>query len=88
VCDVIAYPDRLLSLAQRWIGAARRIVCTIKFEGETDHAAAEAFAALPGGRVRHLFHSKHELTFFRKKDQGAALDPLGPEAPDPHSFPD
>jgi len=64
VCDVIAYPDRLLSLVQRWIGAARRIVCTIKFQGETDHAAAEAFAALPGGRVLHLFHNKHELTFF------------------------
>ncbi len=64
VCDVIAYPARLLSLVERWIaaGAARHIVCTIKFQGETDHAAADAFAALPGGRVAHLFHNKHELT--------------------------
>ena len=63
--DIIAYPDRLLALVQRWIeaGAAKRIVCTIKFQGETDHAAAEAFAAIPGGRVMHLFHNKHELTF-------------------------
>nr|WP_294503504.1 SAM-dependent methyltransferase [uncultured Rhodopila sp.] len=63
--DVIAYPDRLLELVRRWIegGAARHIVCTIKFQGPTDHAAAEAFAAIPGGRVVHLFHNKHELTF-------------------------
>ena len=63
--DVIAYPDRLLALVRRWIdaGAARYIVCTIKFQGATDHDAAEAFAAIPGGRVLHLFHNKHELTF-------------------------
>jgi 23S rRNA (cytidine2498-2'-O)-methyltransferase len=63
--DVIAYPDRLLALVHRWIaaGAARYVVCTIKFQGPTDHDAAEAFAAIPGGRVLHLFHNKHELTF-------------------------
>jgi 23S rRNA (cytidine2498-2'-O)-methyltransferase len=63
--DIIAYPDRLLALVQAWIaaGAPRHIVCTLKFQGETDHAAAEAFVAIPGGRVMHLFHNKHELTF-------------------------
>jgi 23S rRNA (cytidine2498-2'-O)-methyltransferase len=63
--DVIAYPDRLLALVQRWIdaNAARHIVCTIKFQGAPDHDAAEAFAAIPGGRVVHLSHNKHELTF-------------------------
>jgi 23S rRNA (cytidine2498-2'-O)-methyltransferase len=63
--DVIAYPDRLLTLVRRWIeaGAARHIVCTIKFQGATDHDAADAFAAIPGGQVVHLFHNKHELTF-------------------------
>lgn len=63
--DIIAYPDRLLALVRKWIdaGAARHIVCTIKFQGPTDHAAAEAFAAIPGGQVVHLFHNKHELTF-------------------------
>jgi 23S rRNA (cytidine2498-2'-O)-methyltransferase len=63
--DIIAYPDRLLALVRRWIdaGAARYIVCTIKFQGPTDHEAAEAFAAIPGGQVVHLFHNKHELTF-------------------------
>jgi 23S rRNA (cytidine2498-2'-O)-methyltransferase len=35
----------------------------VKFQGATDHASAEAFAAIPGGRLQHLFHNKHELTF-------------------------
>jgi 23S rRNA (cytidine2498-2'-O)-methyltransferase len=62
--DVVAYPDRLLRLVERWIaaGAARTIVCTVKFQGTTDHAAAAAFAALPGARLVHLHHNKHELT--------------------------
>lgn len=63
VCDVIAYPERLLGLVQRWMGAARRVVCTVKFQGATDFAAQEAFAAIEGGRLVHLFHNKHELTF-------------------------
>ena len=63
--DVIAYPARLLALVTRWIeaGCVGRIVCTIKFQGDTDHASAEAFAAIPDGRVFHLFHNRHELTF-------------------------
>ena len=63
--DVIAYPARLLALVQKWIaaGAAGRIVCTVKLQGGTDHDAVDAFAAIPGGRVVHLFHNKHELTF-------------------------
>ena len=67
--DVIAYPSRLLGLVQGWIeaGRVRRIVCTLKFQGATDHDAAEAFAAIPGGEVRHLFHNKHELTFIWRR---------------------
>ena len=63
--DIICYPARLLGLVQRWMeaGAARNIVCTLKFQGETDHDTAAAFAAIPGGRVFHGFHNKHELTF-------------------------
>ncbi len=63
--DVIAYPARLLALVRRWIeaGAATRIVCTVKFQGETDHAAAAAFGSIPGARLMHLFHNRHELTF-------------------------
>ena len=63
--DVIAYPERLFTLINGWIAThpPRHAVCTLKFQGETDHAAAAAFAAIPGGRVVHILHNKHELTF-------------------------
>jgi 23S rRNA (cytidine2498-2'-O)-methyltransferase len=63
--DVICYPARLLRLVERWraSGLVRNFVCTIKFQGATDHETAAAFAALPGARVVHLHHNKHELTF-------------------------
>jgi 23S rRNA (cytidine2498-2'-O)-methyltransferase len=63
--DIICYPQRLLGLVQRWIdaGAARRMVCTIKFQGVTDHAVVHEFASIPGSQVVHLHHNKHELTF-------------------------
>ncbi len=68
--DVIAYPTRLLALVRRWIaaGTAHRIVCTVKFQDPTDHDAADAFAAIPGARLLHLSHNKHELTFFWQRD--------------------
>ncbi len=70
--EVGAYPDRLLRLVQRWIGAGapRRVVCTVKFQGEADWVAADRFAAIPGGQLMHLFHNKHELTFCWAADQG------------------
>jgi 23S rRNA (cytidine2498-2'-O)-methyltransferase len=63
--DVVCYPTRLLRLVERWraSGLVRNFVCTLKFQGETDHAAASAFAAIPGAQVLHLHHNKHELTF-------------------------
>jgi 23S rRNA (cytidine2498-2'-O)-methyltransferase len=50
---------------QRWIdaGAARNMICTIKFQGQTDHDIVREFAAIPGAQVLHLHHNKHELTF-------------------------
>ena len=64
--DIVCYPERLLRLVERWRGSGlvKNFVCTIKFQGETDHETAAAFAALPGARVEHLHHNKHELTFF------------------------
>jgi len=63
--DVICYPSRLLALVRRWLeaDAARNFVCTLKFQGETDHETAAAFAAIPGSRLMHLAHNKHELTW-------------------------
>ena len=69
--DVVAYPERLLALVRNWIDAAvvARIVCTVKLQGATDHAAVAAFAAIPGGRLRHLHANKHELTFHWRRPQ-------------------
>lgn len=63
--DIVCYPARLLRLVERWraSGLVRNFVCTIKFQGATDHETAAAFAAIPGARVLHLHHNKHELTF-------------------------
>jgi len=64
-CDVICYPERLWRLIERWRGSGlvRNFVCTLKFQGETDHEWAARFAALPGSRLCHLWHNKHELTW-------------------------
>jgi 23S rRNA (cytidine2498-2'-O)-methyltransferase len=62
--DIIAYPERLLDLVTRWLdaGLVRNLVCTVKFQGPTDHDAAARFAALPGAQLFHLSQNKHELT--------------------------
>ncbi len=63
--DIVCYPARLLALVERWLAArtCRNFVCTIKFQGPTDHQTARRFAAIPGSQLRHLFHNKHELTW-------------------------
>ncbi len=63
--DIICYPSRLLQLIERWraSGLARNMVCTVKFQAETDHESARAFAAIPGAQLFHLHHNKHELTW-------------------------
>jgi 23S rRNA (cytidine2498-2'-O)-methyltransferase len=65
--DVVCYPARLTGLVERWlaVGTCRRFVCTIKFQGATDHDTARRFAAIPGSQLRHLFHNKHELTWIK-----------------------
>jgi 23S rRNA (cytidine2498-2'-O)-methyltransferase len=65
--DVVCYPARLLALIERWLaaGTCRRFVCTVKFQGATDHTAAARFAAIPGSQLRHLFHNRHELTWIK-----------------------
>jgi 23S rRNA (cytidine2498-2'-O)-methyltransferase len=70
--DVICYPARLLALIERWLaaGLARNLVCTLKFQGETDLATAQRFAAIPGSRLLHLHHNKHELTWVRLDERG------------------
>ena len=65
--DVICYPSRLLGLVERWLatGKARRFVCSVKFQGETDFGVIDAFKAIPGSRLIHLSANKHELTWVK-----------------------
>ena len=54
--------------AVTWIEAdvTRRIVCTIKFQGEINLEAQDSFSAIPQSQIVHLFQNKHELTFMWK----------------------
>jgi 23S rRNA (cytidine2498-2'-O)-methyltransferase len=63
--DIVCYPSRLLGLVQKCLQArnVRRFVCTLKFQGVTDFEAMRSFAAIPGSRLLHLHHNKHELTW-------------------------
>ncbi|HVT52524.1 MAG TPA: SAM-dependent methyltransferase [Dongiaceae bacterium] len=65
--DVICYPKRLLTTARKWLdaGTVSRFACTIKFQGATDFEAMRDFAAIPGSRLLHLHHNKHELTWVK-----------------------
>jgi 23S rRNA (cytidine2498-2'-O)-methyltransferase len=63
--DIACYPERCLDLVKRWIasGNAKQIIFTIKLQGETNLAMLEQFKSIPGARVLHLYHNKHEATF-------------------------
>lgn len=67
LCDVVCYPQRLLSHVQRWLETkrARNLVCTLKFQGQTDFEVLEAFRQIPGSRLMHLWWNKHELTWLK-----------------------
>ncbi|HEX4924533.1 MAG TPA: SAM-dependent methyltransferase [Bdellovibrionales bacterium] len=66
--DIICYPERLLELVETWraSGLARNFACTIKFQGPTDMKTVARFQAIPGSRVLHLHHNKHELTWINE----------------------
>ena len=66
--DVICYPPALLAWIEKWLasGLAKNFVCTIKMQGaEFDRATTERFEAIPGSRVVHLWHNRHELTWIK-----------------------
>jgi 23S rRNA (cytidine2498-2'-O)-methyltransferase len=64
--DIACYPERTYDLVCQWIasGKANKIIFTIKLQGETNWELIKKFQAIPQGRVLHLFHNKHEATFF------------------------
>jgi len=64
--DVICYPPALFDWVSQWLasGLAKNFIRTIKMQGtEWDKATAESFGSIPGSRVIHLWHNRHELTW-------------------------
>lgn len=63
--DIICYPERLLRLVREWkeSGLVRNMVCTIKFQGETDITTTESFLEIAGSTAFHLYNNKHEITW-------------------------
>lgn len=63
--DVICYPNRLLEWVKKWLdsGLAKKMICTIKMQGETDWDVIREFDNIPDSCVLHLNYNKHELTW-------------------------
>ena len=63
--DVICYPERLLKWIHTWLdsGQTKKMICTIKMQGEIDWALIKEFEEIPNSRIVHLNYNKHELTF-------------------------
>lgn len=69
--DVICYPPALYDWVMLWLesGMARNFICTIKMQGaQWDQATTARFAAIPGSRVVHLWHNRHELSWMLIRD--------------------
>lgn len=69
--DVICYPEALLAWIAKWreSGLAKNYICTIKMQGQKiDKAAVAGFAAIPGSRIIHLWHNRHELTWINTEN--------------------
>jgi 23S rRNA (cytidine2498-2'-O)-methyltransferase len=64
--DIICYPEKLLSFIQEWIksGFCKNFICTIKFQGPIDLEIVKKFEQIENSFILHLYHNKHELTFF------------------------
>ena len=67
--DVVCYPEKLFDWTLRWVksGVCKRIICTLKFQGDYDTEIVKRFASVPNSLVTHLFHNKNELTWVWKK---------------------
>lgn len=63
--DVICYPERLLKWIHQWLdsGMTRKMICTIKMQGDIDWPLIQQFADIPGSFIVHLNYNKHELTW-------------------------
>ena len=67
VSDLVAYPGRILALAEYWAQARpdAALCFTVKFQGASDLAVLDQFLAIPNSGLLHLAHNKRELTWLR-----------------------
>jgi len=66
--DIACYPPVLWEWVTKWLdsGLAKNFICTIKMQGTTyDRETTLKFASVPGSRVVHLWHNRHELTWIK-----------------------
>ena len=84
VSDIIAYPERVTELLERWGGSgwAERMVLTMKFQGERpswealDTAMAAAAELGYACRAKHFFSNKNEITLMlARRAAGARPEP-------------
>jgi 23S rRNA (cytidine2498-2'-O)-methyltransferase len=64
VCDMACYPDKLYRWLLPWIESnkVKQFIFTIKLQGSNDFASITPFQNIPGARMLHLQHNKHEVT--------------------------
>lgn len=63
--DIICYPDKLYEWILPWIESGLRYcIATIKLQGLDNQSAIKRFQAIKGSKLLHLYHNKHELTWF------------------------
>ena len=64
--DIICYPEKSYELIQKWwvSGICQNMICTIKFQRPEDAIWLDKLKKIPGGRLHHLYHNKHEVTWF------------------------
>jgi 23S rRNA (cytidine2498-2'-O)-methyltransferase len=65
--DLICTPEKLYNWVQPWLEdkKQRKFCLTIKLKGEGNREWIDKFKSIPGAQVIHLYHNKHELTFFK-----------------------
>lgn len=65
--DIICDPKVLLKMIHEWLSfyPDLKFVCTLKYKGATDFKTTDEFLKIPGSRILHLHHNKHEVTFLK-----------------------
>jgi 23S rRNA C2498 (ribose-2'-O)-methylase RlmM len=84
VSDVIAYPERVIELLERWCGGhwARYLIVTMKFQGDKpalddlDHAIDVVERHGYHCRAKHFFNNKNEVTLMiHEKKRSMSIRP-------------